>query len=208
MEDAGAGGGGHRRSAGGTAGGLLRIPGIARDAAEAAVGNRLPAEFGRRRLSDEDGAGSAQQGNGGGILVIGGGSRRPAAVTHAPALDPDDVLQRRRYAVGFRQRLACPPAFLGSTCGLDRTLAVDHGESVEKRIDRFGAIQRRQRHLDGRQRSSAVGGAKLRSSQATQIIGVGNGRQPIRHAVRTPHFMAALAAALSARAIWRVFSSP
>jgi len=156
-----------RRSDGGAARrssrGLFRIPGITRDAEQRAVGDRLPAEFRCRGLADKDGALLSQQRDRGRVLWIGAGAGGAAAVAHAPVLDPDDILQRRRNAVDRRQRLTFLPPRLGSLGRRDGRLAVDQGEGVVGRVDRFGPVERCEVASTGDSSLDRLASGKLRA---------------------------------------------
>ena len=95
-----------RRAARGAAGRLLRIPRIARDAGERAVGHALPAELGRRGLAEEHRAVLAQP-RGRRRVVVPRALRidRLRAAQRRPALGQDDVLDRHRHAVEQALRL-------------------------------------------------------------------------------------------------------
>ena len=117
---------------------LRLVPRIARRAGQQAVGRTLPAEFGSRGLSDQDGARFFQPGDARRIrvpiLVL---IDRARAAQRRPTFGQEQVLDRDGYAIQRRQGLARQPARLGRFGHRARGIAIHKTEGIDLGVQRF-----------------------------------------------------------------------
>ena len=129
-----------------------RFHGLRVTPAKRRVGQRLPAEFGRRRLAEQHRAMRPQPGRDRRILVpflvrvdrLRADEARPAAGQHR-------VLDRHRHAVEQALRLALAPARLRGARHRHRRLRVVQHKSVDRALIAFEPAQGFGQHLDRRQ---------------------------------------------------------
>ncbi len=152
--------GGERRGRAGAAAArrVREVPWVARDAGQRRIAERLPAEFRRRRLAEEDGTMLAQPRHRRRILIprlIALGQKR--AAQGRPALRQDDILDRRRHAVDQALRRPLDPARLRFPRRGDRAFGIDEDKRIELGLEALEPGQRRLCRLDRRQRLAAIG---------------------------------------------------
>ena len=135
---------------------LRRVPRVARDAGQRAVGHALPAELRRRVLAEQHRPALAQPRHRRRIV-----SPRTCridrlrAAQRRPALREQQILDRHRHAVEQAVRRAPHPRRFGLLCHRQR-IGRDVAERVEQWIERLDSLQDRAGHLDGRGAPGAV----------------------------------------------------